>query len=196
MFLRARKPHDGICRGGCCSVCQGAPPACSNFGSHGGFRRDNCDSTTQAPFWDFLYSSVTRRVIRATHVKMVKKRASKYDFSGSWYSLDVALTRSVQRSQQEGSWPRQARPLLQLLAMRSQGQGRQEIHHPQHGRVRRYPYVDSVNFPHPTATNNQLDLSIHQSVTTPTRTRRLTALTQVISRMPPSSPSTPSPRCT
>jgi hypothetical protein len=31
--------------------------------------------------------------------------------------------------------------MLQLLAMHPQGQGHQEIHHPQHGRVRRYPYV-------------------------------------------------------
>jgi len=31
--------------------------------------------------------------------------------------------------------------MLQLLKMHTQGQGDQEIHHPQHGRVRSYPYV-------------------------------------------------------
>jgi hypothetical protein len=38
-----------------------------------------------------------------------------------------------QRPQQERQGPRQACPLLQLLAMHPQGQGHQEIHHPQHG---------------------------------------------------------------
>jgi ribosomal protein S26 len=35
--------------------------------------------------------------------------------------------------------------MLQLLAMHPQGQGDQEIHHPQHGRVRRHPYVPYHN---------------------------------------------------
>ena len=38
-----------------------------------------------------------------------------------------------QRPQQERQGPRQACPLLQLLAMHPQGQGHQEVHHPQHG---------------------------------------------------------------
>lgn len=71
-------------------------------------------------FLGFHTLSATRKSHPSpTHVKMVKKRASKYESPRHGYSLDVALTLLLQRSQQEGSWPRQARPLLQLLAMRS-----------------------------------------------------------------------------
>jgi hypothetical protein len=55
-----------------------------------------------------------------------------------------STTNSLQRSQQEGPRPRQADPLLQLLAMHSQGQGNQEIHHQEHGRVCRHPYVATL----------------------------------------------------
>jgi hypothetical protein len=39
-------------------------------------------------------------------------------------------------------------PLLELLSMHTQGQGDKEIHHQEHGRIGRYPYV--IN-PLPTA---------------------------------------------
>lgn len=83
------------------------------------------------------------------------------------------LLTCFQRPQQEGSRPRQAHPLQQLLAMHPQGQGHQALHHPQHGRVCCYPFV-SLAPPTPTLANLQ----------------------QVTSRMPPSLRSTPYPRCT
>lgn len=53
-------------------------------------------------------------------------------------------TEKEQWPQQEGPRPREAHPLLQLLSMHPQGQGHQEIHHPQHGRVCCYSYVKTA----------------------------------------------------
>jgi hypothetical protein len=50
-----------------------------------------------------------------------------------WEPQGPWLTTGLQRPQQERQGSRQACPLLQLLAMHPQGQGHQEIHHPQHG---------------------------------------------------------------
>jgi hypothetical protein len=74
---------------------------------------------------------------------MVKKRAS----NGRNKKVREALykSRSSHTDTFVGPRSRQAHPLLQLLAMHTQGQGYQEIHHKKHGRVRRHPYVDILD---------------------------------------------------
>lgn len=93
--------------------------------------------------------------------------------------IRIPPTEKEQRPQQEGSRPHQAHPLQQLLAMHAQGQGNQEIHHPQHGRVCCYSYDDS-----------------HRTLQSLDNPRTDSSFFQVTSLTPRSSPSTPSPRCT
>lgn len=78
--------------------------------------------------------------------------------------------------------------------MHTQGQGNQEIHHPQHGRVCRYPYVNPLEELNRMEEKNYLwrDWRRRWIVWSVTDGRT----TQVISRTPPSSPNTPSQRCT
>lgn len=50
----------------------------------------------------------------------------------------------MQRSQQGRPRSRPSGALLELRALRPQGQGDQALHHPQHGRICRYPYVPAL----------------------------------------------------
>lgn len=108
--------------------------------------------------------------------------------------VSPTATEKEQRTQQEGPRPRQAHPVLQLLAMHSQGQGYQEIHHPQHGRVCCYPYVEKTAYlPTPWPCSAACDAV---RTTGQFYLHANTRLFQVTSLTPRSSPSTPSPRCT
>lgn len=81
--------------------------------------------------------------------------------------------------------------------MHPQGQGHQEIHHPQHGRVCCYSYVKTTGLrlpllQHPRSSSSPAMSSRVLPVVQPANK----CVPQVTSLTPRSSPSTPSPRCT
>ncbi len=87
--------------------------------------------------------------------------------------------------------PRQAHPVLQLLAMHPQGQGHQAVHHPQHGRVCGDPYVHSTS----RSTTRGPPRSRARTIGRGLDLANTLSL-QVISRTLRCSPSTRFPRCT
>lgn len=81
--------------------------------------------------------------------------------------------------------------------MHPQGQGHQEIHHPQHGRVCCYSYVKTTGLQlpllqHPCSSSSPAMSGPVRPIVQPANK----CLSQVTSLTPRSLPSTPSPRCT
>lgn len=80
--------------------------------------------------------------------------------------------------------------------MHPQGQGHQEIHHPQHGRVCCYSYVKNTKAVTAAAATPAQSTPSTAMASHPVAQFANQCLQQVTSLTPRSSPSTPSPRCT